>query len=179
MAVRKAPVWDMSFEQIEARARGIKLDRDYFARAEPQQVRADSVSEADREALRAAVGGMSADQVLAYSAALARGEKPDVIDFISARADSVPQRDGLEMHTRFDDTGRKIREFTSLTGRKDWMDDFKKPLFLMIRLNKENQTPKQRDRFEREWRDTNARVTADIAAGRTPTCDLTVPMSDD
>jgi hypothetical protein len=42
-----------------------------------------------------------------------------------ARADAVSQGDGLRMTTTYDFSGRPTYEFTSTTGRKNWMDRYK------------------------------------------------------
>jgi hypothetical protein len=35
------------------------------------------------------------------------------------------ESDGLQMIVHHDETGREIRNFVSMTGRKDWMDQFR------------------------------------------------------
>lgn len=141
MAVRSKPAWDIPLDQIDARASRLKLDRDYFARQ--PQARADSVehSQAEREILRALVQNMTADQILAYSAAMQRGENVDITAFMHARADAESVQGGLKMTTRIDESGRPIREFSNSGARKVWMDPYRTQPQLMVRINKRADPP--------------------------------------
>ncbi|MGX7850929.1 hypothetical protein [Pseudomonas aeruginosa] len=53
-----------------------------------------------------------------------------------ARADQAITSDGLKMTTHYDESGRPIRTFQNTTGRKRWLDTWKAPTFLQIRINK-------------------------------------------
>jgi hypothetical protein len=119
-----------------------------------KQTRADSV-EIDREALREAVRSMTPAQVMAYSAAHARGENPDLTSYIAglARADSI-RGDGLRMTTTFDQSNRPIHTFESVTGRKDWMNQFRAvPLLMTAMTNNTVNTRKQAQRYLNEHPD--------------------------
>ena len=125
MAVR--PSWDLPLSEIQKRADSAKVDA-YFARQRAEQARADSTT---RATSRPEGLAMTADQVVAYSAALRRGENPD-LNAYAARADSAPTRDGMQVIAHIDRTGREILEFRSLTGRKTWMNLFKAPSRLQV-----------------------------------------------
>jgi hypothetical protein len=152
MAIRKAPSWDLSLNEINRRAKDAKVNA-LFRAATPQQVRADSV-EIDREALREVVRSMTPAQVMAYSAAHARGENVRVLDFLDdIRADSI-RGDGLRMTTTYDQSNRPIHTFESVTGRKDWMNQFKAvPLLMTAMTNNTVNTRKQAQRYLHEHPD--------------------------
>lgn len=61
---------------------------------------------------------------------LSNGEITVVDGQIVRTGKGIPSGDGLLMHERQDDSGRKIREFTNAGERKVWMDSFKSEGFL-------------------------------------------------
>jgi hypothetical protein len=173
MAIRgNRPAWDIPLKEIEARAKGMKFDRDYFARTEPQ-ARADSAAarEADNAVFEALAATLPAaevrDLVLAYSRAAERGESLDLAGFVRADATHTTA-DGLRMIERINDAGGKIRTFENTTGRKKWMDKYRQPLREMVMLNKHSIPVDQFPEVEARWRHERAvreQTRRDIAAG--------------
>ncbi|SAL55624.1 hypothetical protein AWB69_05970 [Caballeronia udeis] len=159
MAVRKRPAWDLSLSEIEARAKSARVD----ALLRPQQARADAVSAADREILRAVAQNLTADQVIAISAAMQRGEVPDLTSYLSnVRADSTITGDGLRMVVHHDDSGRPVREFENTGKRKVWMDTFRDPPTLMIRINKKAGQPDSEDNnaYQVRWEEDQRKLAS-------------------
>lgn len=64
------------------------------------------------------------------------------------RADAEGVQGGLKMTTRFDESGRPIREFSNIGGRKTWMDPYRSTPHLQLRICKTLQTPAQNAAFE-------------------------------
>jgi len=64
------------------------------------------------------------------------------------RADAESASGGLKMTTRFDESGRPIREFSNIGGRKTWMDAYRATPHLQLRICKQPQTPAQNAAFE-------------------------------
>jgi hypothetical protein len=99
----------------------------------------------------------------------ARGTPDDPVLAALSRADATPQSDGmLKKTTICPETGRKMYEFTSLTGRKSWMDSYKCPLQEQVMLNKKELPKDQFAAVERQWREKRAKLeqtARDIAAG--------------
>lgn len=170
MAVRKS-AWDLSRNEIDARAAKLRVDA--YLRAQPQQARADSISEAEREALRTTARNMTPDQIMAYSRAVERGENPSVIDYVSTvRADSSAVTGGLRMKTTLDDANRPIREFELMPGQtksSTWMAPFMaSPQEQMFINNKvldaaERKTLQNKILADRAFKEQIAR---DLAAGK-------------
>ncbi len=137
MAIRK-PAWDMSREQIDALAKGVKLDRDTYMRTQPH-VRADSTgrSEADKEAIDQMLKVMTPEEVrtsvLEFSAARARGEQVTLAEYV-ARADAAIKDFGLVQTTTYDAANRPIHQFRSLDGRKHWMTPYRAVVGLMTSM---------------------------------------------
>ncbi len=52
------------------------------------------------------------------------------------RADAESASGGLKMTTRFDESGRPIREFSNTGGRKTWMDPYRATPQEMTRIDK-------------------------------------------
>ncbi|KPD18833.1 hypothetical protein ADM96_08270 [Burkholderia sp. ST111] len=53
-----------------------------------------------------------------------------------ARADAESASGGLKMVTRYDESGRPIREFSNVGSRKTWMDPYRSTPQEMIRIDK-------------------------------------------
>ena len=137
---RARPAWDLSLSQIEARAKSEKVSR--FFKAAQQEVRADAAasSRVEEEITRELASHMTADQVLAFSAAVRRGENPNIRDYASARADAAGS-ERLIQHTREDVSGRRYYEYSFRepgVGSKmaAWMGEFAAKPLLQIRINK-------------------------------------------
>ncbi|WP_158935071.1 hypothetical protein [Burkholderia sp. S171] len=141
MATRTRPAWDLPLSEINRRADELaRVDR-YFKAAQ-QQVRADAAasSRVEHEIFHEIAKNMTPDQVFAYSAALRRGENPNVRDYTDARADTAG-REQLITHTREDVSGRKYYEYSFRepgVGSKTatWMKPFLKQPMLQIRVNR-------------------------------------------
>lgn len=125
--------------------------RPKFSKSAPQQV------EADREILRAKARNLSADEVIAISIALKRGETPDLTSYLSAaRADATISGDGLKMTTTKDHADRPIYEFelpAGATKASTWMKPYLAQPFLQIRINKRAGAPGSIDNalYEARW----------------------------
>lgn len=100
----------------------------------------------------------------------ARGTSDDPVMAALFRADSTPQRDGLLKKTITDpETGARMYEFTSLTGRKNWMDDFRCPLQEQVMINRKEIPKDQFPAIEAQWREARAvreQAARDMAAGK-------------
>lgn len=164
MAVRSKPSWDLSLSEIQKRADALKVSG-YFEKQRNDSARADAAArEADRAILRAAVQSMTPDAVMAYSAAIARGDNPNVIDFI-ARADSATVKDGLKTIKSLDQADRPHFTFELQPGqtkRSTWMRPYCGDMYEQLRICKTPPTPEQNARFEASWRETQSQ----IASGR-------------
>ncbi len=161
MAIRSRPSWDLSRSEIDRRAREVKV-QDYFDR-ERQQARADNAAShaSDREILRAAVQSMTPDAVMAYSAAVARGENPDLVSYLSARADSATVKDGLKMTKSLDQADRPHFTFELQPGqtkRSTWMRPYCGDMYEQLRICKVPPTPQQAATFEASWRETQSQI---------------------
>lgn len=76
---------------------------------------------------------------------------PDDSHLPVIRADDVISGDGLRQITTFDQSGRPVHTFESVTGRKNWMDSFKTiPLLMTAITNNPEDTRKQHQRYLRE-----------------------------
>lgn len=142
MAVRK-PAWDRSLSEIDRLAREVKVENYFKAQ---QQARADSASSsrADREIIHEMAKNMTADEILAFSAALARGETPNIANYSTARADAASISNGLKMIERLDESNRPHRTFELLPGRTKadtWMRPHMAEPQLMVRINKAAHPP--------------------------------------
>ena len=80
------------------------------------------------------------------------------LDAIFARCDSTQSsKPRLEMvETICSETGRKIRTYTG--DKSVWMDPFKANRYLQLRVctGDKQRSEADQQRFEREWRETNA-----------------------
>jgi len=150
MAVRK-PAWDMSRSEIDRRADAVKVASHFERQRVAGSARADS-AQSDRAAARKALikraQGMTPDQIMEISAAIANGaDADDEILRLLARADAALTGDGLICTTTLDASNRPIHEFKSIDGRKRWMNDFKSPAHLQVVLSHDpawNRTKLQR-----------------------------------
>ncbi|MFM0501940.1 hypothetical protein [Paraburkholderia caffeinilytica] len=173
MAIRNRAAWDMSAAEIDRRAKEVKVDN-YFARQQPQQVRADSAAAADKAILDALSKTMSPDQlrdtVLAYSRAIERGENFDLASFVRADAVNVSQSDGLRQIVNYDQMGRPHSyTYENTTGRKLWLDKYRAPLMEMVQLNKYCIPQDRFPEVEARWRADRERknqIARDLAAGK-------------
>lgn len=141
MAVRSKPSWDIPFGEIQKRADALKFDRDYFARAQPQQVRADTARAdtgraADRRALIERAKNMTADEIMALGRAIDAGADDEALALL-ARADAAISGDGLICTTTYDASNRPIHEFKSIDGTKHWMREYSAPARLQVVLSKD------------------------------------------
>jgi hypothetical protein len=89
-------------------------------------------------------------------------DKEAQLDAIFARCDSTqPAKPRLEMkEVVCSETGRRIREFVG--NKSVWMDRFKSPRYLQLRVctGDKQRSEADQQRFEREWRETNAMLLA-------------------
>lgn len=80
---------------------------------------------------------------------LTPAEQAAIAALYGARPASV-DRNELTLHVAHDDTGRQIRTWTG--PKSAWMNQFKAPVHLQIRINNAEKTPAQLAGFEAEWR---------------------------
>ncbi|AIP33498.1 hypothetical protein DR64_3440 [Paraburkholderia xenovorans LB400] len=165
MAIRSRPSWDMSRSEIDRRAKEVKVDN-YFAKQRADSARADAASrETDRAILRATARNLTVDQVMELSAAIRRGENPDLVSILSARADSATVKDGLRMVKSLDQADRPHFTFELQPGqtkRGTWMRPFCGDMYEQLRICKTPPTPQQAATYEAAWRATQAEIASGV-----------------
>jgi hypothetical protein len=73
----------------------------------------------------------------------------------TAPAGAKASANGLVMNVRHDDTGRELREFYSVNGRKDWMAPYRAQPMEMMRINKAP-SPESNAKFATYWQGLRA-----------------------
>ena len=170
MATRTRPAWDLSLSEINRRANELKV-KNYLKR-EQQEVRADAAasSRVEHEILKEAAKAMTVDEVFAFSAAVRRGENPNIRDYTTARADSTVTTNGLRMITTKDHADRPIYTFELPAGgtkRTTWMAPYCAEPHLQIRINKKAGQPDSvgNAAFEVQWQADQRAIAEQLASG--------------
>jgi hypothetical protein len=105
-----------------------------------------------------AVTGLVHDEMTTEQIAEKHKRQKRAFERLRAQKDGRADAFGMILRERLDDTGRKIREWDSATGRKGWMEPFKQHItHEMVRINNRQTDPAENQEFLAQWSEVHKR----------------------